>query len=227
MNVQKFWQEQGPNVVFYILSTIVVGAGTGITSVTHGLKWWQQAILVALYLIVIACAAIAIFIVHKRHRVPESSAPKEVPTVTQQDSSATGLSQRIDALAKGLFGFLKSLGEESPPSISYIVRVHSGYMRAWYHKVEDVAYELGIFGYVDFKFAKLTGNELEAFSYSRIREIAEYLLKIKNEMELNGLRNSTLSQKDVEKMSSDELKRRWDEPGFQSDVNMLGVFKQQ
>lgn len=136
------------------------------------------------------------------------------------------LTDRIGALAKNLFGFLAEVGDENPPSIGYIMRVHGLFLRDWYPEVEAVANEIGIVGYVDFKFGTLVGNHHEAFGRRRIQEIAEYLLKIKSDIELKGYRKATLTQVEVDNMTSTELRKLFADPLSQGQIELLHRFKQ-
>lgn len=222
----KEWETQWPLIRFEVYKWGTIGMGGVIIGLSakllHAVLKIPDAYLYGVLTVI--ALALFVFFAHKlphREVVSSESTPKPAVPPAEPDT----LAGRIDKLAKDLFGYLKECGEEIPPTVSYIVKVHSGYMRHWYPKVEDVAYQLGMDGYVDFNFAGLIGNSLDAFSYKRIREIAEYLLKIKNELELHGLRKSTLTQKEVDDMTSGDLRKRCDDPGFQGDVNMLGMFK--
>ena len=106
------------------------------------------------------------------------------------------------------------------------MKVHNLFLRDWHPKIEAISYELGITGYADFKLLELIGTHHEAFGRERIQKIAEYLLKIKSDLELTGYRKATLTQAEVDKMTSAELRQVSDDPLRQGQIELLHHFKQ-
>jgi hypothetical protein len=65
VTLRKLWDDIRPNAVYSALMTILLLMWTGVVIVTHGLKWWQQAILVFLAGALFLWAAIATHLISK------------------------------------------------------------------------------------------------------------------------------------------------------------------
>lgn len=151
---------------------------------------------------------------------------KPDPKQATKSEAELPLSERMAALAKNVFLFLRECGQEDPPSLSYIVKVHDGFMLLWFPKVEAITYELGFAGILDFTLGELIRKHHELWSYDTIRQVAEELLKVKNKMELNSYKALTLTQREVDQMSSAEMRRRIEtDPDFGKQVDILEAFK--
>lgn len=57
--LKRQWDDVKGNVKFYVLTLIATGVVTGGVVVTRSLQWWQQAILVACFVLLVAWGAIA------------------------------------------------------------------------------------------------------------------------------------------------------------------------
>lgn len=85
------WRDIAGNVKFWVLTVILGGLLTGFTILTHGLKWWQQAGVVALYSVMFVWALTTTLML--RRRPNEAIAP-----ATQAPTSGTPPeSQDVDA----------------------------------------------------------------------------------------------------------------------------------
>ncbi len=88
--LRKLWDDIRPNAVYTALMTILLLMWTGVVIVTHGLKWWQQAILVFLAGALFLWAAIATHLIRKGSTrkdvfVQGSSQPlTEVPSLRER-----------------------------------------------------------------------------------------------------------------------------------------------
>jgi hypothetical protein len=65
VTLRKLWDDIRPNAVYTALMTILLLMWTGVVIVTHGLKWWQQAILVFLAGALFLSATIATHLMRK------------------------------------------------------------------------------------------------------------------------------------------------------------------
>jgi hypothetical protein len=141
------------------------------------------------------------------------------PKQAANGEAESPLVDRMTALAKNIFLFLRERGQEDPPSLSYIVKVHDGFMLLWFPKVEAITYEPGFVGIVDFTLGELMRKHQELWSYDSIKQVAETLLAVKNKMELNSYKALTLTQREVDQMSSTEMRRRIEtDPDFSKQV---------
>jgi hypothetical protein len=111
------------------------------------------------------------------------------------------------------------------PSLGYIVKVHDGFMLYLYGRVEKITYELGASGIIEFELSELLRKNANGFSYDAIKQIAESLLKVKNKMELNSYKTSTLTKADIDSMTSAELKERMNDEEFRNQVDALLNFR--
>jgi len=182
----------------------------------------SQAVLLAVFCLLIWLDHRAVL---KKHRIEPQPKTESAPPAAEQ-SKAKSLQTLLGELADGLFTFLGQVGENKMPSLAYIIKVHNLFVRDWYPRLEGVAYELGIQGIIEPGFGQLLGDHHDAFDYGRIRDIAEALLRIKNNLELRAYKEVTLTAHEVDKMSSTALRRRIDgEAGFTEQVDTLEKFK--
>jgi hypothetical protein len=175
-------------------------------------------------IVTVACA----LLIWLDHRALGNKQNKSVPTAELKlVSKTTLLPKRLEILAKELFAFLSKLGKEDPPSLRYVVMVHDGFMLSLFDKVQQMAYELGASGITDMTLGDILLRNQHAFSYETIQEIAEAMLTIKHKIELKAYKEGTLTGKDIDNMTSAELRHRSEtDPDFESQVNTLCRFKQ-
>src|SRR5207253_51234 len=83
------WRDVAGNVKFWVLTVVLGGLMTGFTILTHGLKWWQQAGVIALYSVIFIWAITATALLRKR---PETG----IATSQGPSSTTTGQFQDVD-----------------------------------------------------------------------------------------------------------------------------------
>jgi hypothetical protein len=140
------------------------------------------------------------------------------------------LQDRLGALAREIFAFLAKCGREDEkqvPSITYLTKVHDGFMLQLHGSVERITYELGAAGVLDFRLGELLRVHENAFIYETIRQIGETLLAVKSKLELHEYQNVLLTQKDIDQMNSGEYRARLEsDPEFAKQVEALSRFTQ-
>jgi hypothetical protein len=224
MTLRTLWDDIRPSAVYAALTTILVSTWTGIVIVTHGLKWWQQAILAFLTALLCVWAGVATYMARKQ--IHQQIPPPEGKINAPKKDNPQTLLERVDTLAKGIFGFLRECGEEKIPSLTYVVKVHSGFMLYWFPRVEEMEHELGFAGIWAYEYGELIRLYRNAWSYDTIGKVAEALLEIRNKMELKEYKNQPLTQEEVDQMSSTEMRRRIEtDPDFSKQMEILEAFK--
>jgi hypothetical protein len=221
MTLRGLWDDIRPSAVYTVLTTLLLSTWTGIVIVTHGLKWWQQAILAFLTALLCLWAGVATYFARKHPHQVNTEEQKPDPKQATRSEANVPLPDHIDALAKEVFTFLGECGEENPPSLSYIVKVHDGFMLTLHERIERVSYELGWVGVVDFELGELLRINANAFSYDAIKKIAEALLAVKHKLELNSYRKATLTVREIRRLTTDELNEKLKDPWFAKQVDVL------
>jgi hypothetical protein len=196
--------------------------GINLPKFGHFLKTWEA-------LLVPVLVGLLIWLDHRavlRKHHGDERLLAEPPQQATQNEVKVPLAERMTVLAKNIFLFLRECGQEDPPSLSYIVKVHDGFMLLWSPQVEAITYELGFVGIVDFTLGELIRRHHEGWSYDTIKQVAEALLTVKNKMELNSYKALTMTYRDLEQMSSDEIIRRSNsDPEFRQQAAILEAFK--
>src|SRR6266853_7009572 len=80
-NLRKFWEEQRPNVVWYVLGLIVTAAAGRIATLTHGIEAW----LVFFLVLFLAWAVIATAIATKTRHTGEARSTEDDDSVTTEN----------------------------------------------------------------------------------------------------------------------------------------------
>lgn len=71
------WRDIAGNVKFWLITALLTGLMTLLTILTHGLRWWQQGGLVAIYCVTFVWALLATVILMRRSNTSEAPAPQE------------------------------------------------------------------------------------------------------------------------------------------------------
>lgn len=103
LTLRSLWNDVRPNLIWLTLTTIPVAAWTGSAIVTHGLKWWQQAILVTIVGLLCLWASIATYLA-TRTKLPIPPPLAHIPT-TQS------LRERVFAICSELSDYAKGRGD--------------------------------------------------------------------------------------------------------------------
>ena len=235
--IQKEWAEVGPNVKYELYRWIVILSGSAVIALVALFMKTMRRVPEPLFygvLLAVACTCFWFLSVTfgKRYGfTPQPSQPAPQPATThdpdmpQESTPIPTLEDRLGQLAKDIFAFLRQRGEENPPSLGYIVKVHDGFMLYLHERVERIAYELGASGILEFELGELLRRNANGFSFDAIKQIAESLLRIKNKIELNSYKTSTLTKVDIDNMTSAELKERMKDPEFRNQAEVLLNFK--
>jgi hypothetical protein len=198
----------------------------------HGrLVWWYAAVVWLLKHLaspygrtglVLVCAVL-IWLDHRRVlQKRQSQLHDEMPA----SQAKPNLPDRVAELAKNIFRFLHDCGAQEIPSLTYVIKVNSGFMLYWFSHVERIEHELGFHGIWAYELGELIRLYRYAWSYDSIRKIAEALLEIKNKMELNEYKDLPITQKEIDRMSAKELRDHLEkDPDFYKQVTMLEAFK--
>jgi hypothetical protein len=225
--LKKEWADISPQLKYEVYRWIVIGSGGAvITLAALFMKTIRRVPEPLFYGILLLVACFCFWVLSnrfgKRYGARQKSAPAPPPAIVQTE---TTIENRLGELAKDIFAFLRQRGEEKMPSLGYIVKVHDGFMLYLYGRVEKITYELGASGIIEFELSELLRKNANGFSYDAIKQIAESLLKVKNKMELNSYKTSTLTKADIDSMTSAELKERMNDEEFRNQVDALLNFR--